>query len=210
MLQHAYFLAKIGADTAENEQHFAEILPKIGNHPTGRWRPTHRGTGGSAAPRVPAGAPRGGPAAEGHPCLLYTSPSPRDRAAGRRRYGRSEHTSGARTLRRRSRQRRQRASVGKISAKCCSFSAVSAPIFARKYAFCSIFQNLPDFQAEIFEIWQYFANFATFAKFLLNFQENCCFFKPIFCENFEIAAVQKDANLVELEKCCKISCKISF
>ena len=48
--------------------------------------------------------------------------------------------------------RRQRASVGKISAKCCSFSAVSAPIFARKYAFCSIFQNLPDSQAEIFEI----------------------------------------------------------
>ena len=27
MLQKAYFLAKIGADTAENEQHFAEILP---------------------------------------------------------------------------------------------------------------------------------------------------------------------------------------
>ena len=48
--------------------------------------------------------------------------------------------------------RRQRASVGKISAKCCSFSAVSAPIFATKYAFCSIFQNLPDSQAEIFEI----------------------------------------------------------
>ena len=34
MLQNAYFLAKIGADTAENEQHFAEILPKIGNYPT--------------------------------------------------------------------------------------------------------------------------------------------------------------------------------
>ena len=50
------------------------------------------------------------------------------------------------------RRRRQRASVGKISARCCSFSAVSAPIFARKYAFCSIFQNLPDSQAEIFEI----------------------------------------------------------
>ena len=31
MLQNAYFLAKIGADTAENEQHFAEFLPKIGN-----------------------------------------------------------------------------------------------------------------------------------------------------------------------------------
>ena len=27
MLQNAYFLAKIGADTAENEQHFAEISP---------------------------------------------------------------------------------------------------------------------------------------------------------------------------------------
>ena len=32
MLQNAYFLAKIGADTAENEQHFAEILPKPGNY----------------------------------------------------------------------------------------------------------------------------------------------------------------------------------
>ena len=29
--------------------------------------------------------------------------------------------------------------IGKISAKCCSFSAVLAPIFARKYAFFSIF-----------------------------------------------------------------------
>ena len=27
MLQNAYFLVKIGTDTAENEQHFAEILP---------------------------------------------------------------------------------------------------------------------------------------------------------------------------------------
>ena len=39
---------------------------------------------------------------------------------------------------------------GKISAKFSSFSAVSAPIFARKYAFCSIFQTLPDYQVEIF------------------------------------------------------------
>ena len=29
------------------------------------------------------------------------------------------------------------------------------------------------------------------------------FFKPIFCENFEIAEVQKDANPSELEKCCQ-------
>ena len=29
MLKNAYFLAKIGADTAENEQHFAEICQKL-------------------------------------------------------------------------------------------------------------------------------------------------------------------------------------
>ena len=34
MLQNAYFLAKVGADTAENEQHFAEIFPR----PPGRGR----------------------------------------------------------------------------------------------------------------------------------------------------------------------------
>ena len=46
--------------------------------------------------------------------------------------------------------------VGKFSAKFRSFSAVSAPIFATKYAFCRIFQNLPNHLAEIFEIkfWQ--------------------------------------------------------
>ena len=65
------------------------------------------------------------------------------------------------------------ASSVSISANFRSFSAVSAPIFARKYAFCSIFQNLPDFHTEIFEIWQNSANFATFAKLLLNFHEIC-------------------------------------
>ena len=33
MLKNAYLLAKIGADTAENERNFAENLPKIGNRP---------------------------------------------------------------------------------------------------------------------------------------------------------------------------------
>ena len=37
MLQNAYFLAKIGADTAENEQHFAAILP-IGRRVADRCR----------------------------------------------------------------------------------------------------------------------------------------------------------------------------
>ena len=35
MLKNAYLLAKIGADTAENERHSAENLPKLGNYPTG-------------------------------------------------------------------------------------------------------------------------------------------------------------------------------
>ena len=41
MLQNAYSLAKIGADTAEHEQHFAETLPKAGNYPLG---PAGRGS----------------------------------------------------------------------------------------------------------------------------------------------------------------------
>ena len=35
MLQNAYLLTKIGADTAENKRNSAEILPKICNYPTG-------------------------------------------------------------------------------------------------------------------------------------------------------------------------------
>ena len=41
MLQNAYLLAKIGANTAENEQHFAEISPT-----DALWR--HRLPGGAA------------------------------------------------------------------------------------------------------------------------------------------------------------------
>ena len=32
---NAYLLAKIGDDTAENERNLVEMLPKIGNYPTG-------------------------------------------------------------------------------------------------------------------------------------------------------------------------------
>ena len=48
--------------------------------------------------------------------------------------------------------RRVVANFGKFAAYFRSFSAVSAPNFTTKYAFCSIFQNLQDYQAEIFEI----------------------------------------------------------
>ena len=62
-----------------------------------------------------------------------------------------------------------RQNFSKTQATFRSFSAVSAPIFASKYTFCSIFQNLPDYLAEIFEIWQHFAIFSNllrhFAKF---------------------------------------------
>ena len=58
MLQNAYFLAKIGADTAENEQHFAEILPKTGNYPTGAPLDDRRADGdGGKDDLVPAVTP---------------------------------------------------------------------------------------------------------------------------------------------------------
>ena len=50
MLKNVYLLTKIGADTAENEQLFAEILPKTGNYPIA-GDPT-RGPG-----RIPGGGP---------------------------------------------------------------------------------------------------------------------------------------------------------
>ena len=52
MLQNAYLLAKIGADTAENEQHFAEILPT-----DALWRLRRRRGGRAAAAQDAAGGP---------------------------------------------------------------------------------------------------------------------------------------------------------
>ena len=65
------------------------------------------------------------------------------------------------------------------SAKRSSISAVSAPIFARKYAFCSIFQNLQDYLTELFEniignilqfLQDHFAKNSEFSRKLLIFQ----------------------------------------
>ena len=59
MLQNAYFLAKIGADTAENEQHFAENLPKIGKClANARRRHGRRRAHAGRARRFGAPAPR--------------------------------------------------------------------------------------------------------------------------------------------------------
>ena len=60
MLQNAYFLAKIGADTAENERKFAETLPKIGNYPHGSGSPPSEEpptSDAAAAAEVPPGFP---------------------------------------------------------------------------------------------------------------------------------------------------------
>ena len=76
--------------------------------------------------------------------------SVREAIAFTKRHEEVRHSRATRQLR--SIAREPPGAVLLVSAKCCSFSAVSAPIFARKYAFCSIFQNLPDSQAEFFEI----------------------------------------------------------
>ena len=64
MLNNAYLLAKIGADTAENEQRFAEMLP-IGRS-AGRPARAPRGPGlrgradGAGAHQTPATRPKQG------------------------------------------------------------------------------------------------------------------------------------------------------
>ena len=59
MPQNAYLLAKFRADTAENEQHFAEILPKIGNYPAGSEPISAPGDHGAAGLRVALRRARG-------------------------------------------------------------------------------------------------------------------------------------------------------
>ena len=68
MLQNAYWIAKIGADTAENEQHFAEMLP-IGRRVADRWTVVledtrERDPGSLGGPRVHEGLRAPGRAAE--------------------------------------------------------------------------------------------------------------------------------------------------
>ena len=71
MLQNAYFLAKIGADKTENEQRFAEILPKFCRSavvsptvmgpgcPVARADAGARGDADEPVRRVPGQGPRG-------------------------------------------------------------------------------------------------------------------------------------------------------
>ena len=50
MLKNAYLLEEIFADTAENERHFAENLPKIGNYSTARQPAAGGGVGPGRLP----------------------------------------------------------------------------------------------------------------------------------------------------------------
>ena len=123
MLKNAYFLAKIGADTAENEQQLAEILP-IGRRvaaPCGgperlprRRRPAPRSTARTATARTAAASCSR--AAWWRPPMALTS--------------------------------QKLAKMAKVANFCKilagSFSAVSKRNFAIKYAFDSIFQALQD------------------------------------------------------------------
>ena len=73
MLQNKYLVAKIGADTAENERNFAEILPKIGNYPTPLAGFGEGPSGvGKLLRRAVAEAPLDGPRLRFISCPIYT------------------------------------------------------------------------------------------------------------------------------------------
>ena len=124
MLQNAYFLAKIGPDTAENDRDFAK-----------NWQ-------------LPYGS-----SAVGQSRSAYFSVTT-DVADVRRADARDVTELPLNQL--------VAQNFGKVSLVLGGGGgrpdylqkAVSKPNFANKYAFSSVFQNLPDYLAEIFEIWQ--------------------------------------------------------
>ena len=82
-----------------------------------------------------------------------------------------------------------------------SFSAVSTATIASKDAFCSIFRDLHSFAPLQIQNLQIFPNF---------FRENLLTFREISTTISKILTVQKHANLVEFEKCCKMRlCSLS-
>ena len=129
VLSNAYFVAKFHFDAAENEP--AKNLRIFAKSSAVR------------SPISPGAVPEGAPK--------------RGRAAWSRRRGGPAGSPfwGFRCARRPATSATRRP-IGKISAKCCSISAVSAPIFASKYAFSSICWDLQDYLADFFEIGQIF------------------------------------------------------
>ena len=138
MLSNEYFIAKFRFDAAENE-------------PAQKWQRINPQK--CASPRTPK------PHAAEVFCPLV--------AGLRSAAGCGARRPAARVLCDAARHGMTRRPIGNISAKFRLISAVSAPIFARNYAFFSIFQNLPDYLAEIFEIWQ------IFLQILRHLQDFC-------------------------------------
>ena len=119
MLSNAYFLAKISADRAENEQHFAEICQKLATTLRVRVR-GRRACGGRRRP------------------------GPRARRPGPRRARRRRPWVGVAMLDRGSRLAKLAnfANFNFCKFLAGSFSAVSKRNFATQYAFDSTFQAL--------------------------------------------------------------------
>ena len=102
-----------------------------------------------------------------------------------------------------------------------SFLAVWTATIASKGSFCRVFQNLQDLHSfaplqsqNLQIILQFFSRkFPDFCKILLIFCEISAKISNILtqiCKISEIRTVQKDANLVDLEKCCKMRlCSLS-
>ena len=155
MLQNAYFLAKIGADTAENEQHFAEILPIDGWCYSGcRCRAAHRRASSRAGRR-------------GSPEWQWLRSSASASSSRRHSWRWSPVERGLAKL----------ANFCKFLAG--SFSAVSKRNFARKYAFDSICQALQDLhtfaplQTQNFSKKNRFEKSAIFVK-IQQYLCRCC------------------------------------
>ena len=78
-----------------------------------------------------------------------------------------------------------------------------------KYAFClaAFFKIYQIIQLNFLKLKHFkFGKILQFLRHLQNFAEfsqKLLFFQSDFCEKIKIAAVQKDVNLVELEKCCQ-------
>ena len=84
-----------------------------------------------------------------------------------------------------------------------SFSAGSTPIFASKYAFCSIFRDLQENHLLASKLLQKFCeHLAEIYENVQNFSKFAFFFKslPKFWQRF----AEENDFLVDLEKCCKM------
>ena len=118
-------------------------------------------------------------------------------------------------------RRRRRRRPGRRPTSDGSFSAVSTATIASKDAFFSIFRDLQDLhsfaplQSQILQSFRKFfrENFSDFCKILLNFCEISAKISKILIQIWKISElrmVQKDANLVDFEKCCKMRlCSLS-